>query len=267
MKNIHRDITTFLDQMGLTPTETSLYITGLQFGPQTTTEIAKRTGIKRTTAHSALLSLAQKGLVGIHTQTDTNYYTMKDPTLFERGFVEKIDDLKKQQLDFINLLPLFDDLTQQKATTTEVATYNGFEGVKTVVDTALYCASRTWKIIAPERNFFSESSKEYAEYFIKVRKQRGIKAQSLWEPSFVQKRTFDKTAFEFRNPRVLSKTLEGKFKNTIIIFDNSVAFIGSSKEASAVLIRSAEISNTMEVFFDGLWENSKPIPKRHVTVR
>jgi sugar-specific transcriptional regulator TrmB len=267
MQPIHGEVRAFLKQIGLTETEISLYIVGLQCGPLSAAELAKRAGIKRTTTYSALASLEQKGFTGIHTQTGNTYYGMKDPNLIEKGLTEQITILKQQQLDFINLLPLLDSLSVENSVATTVASYRGVAGVKTVLDTALYCASRRWKIIAPERNFLSERNKELGEYFIKIRKQRGIKAQSLWESRFVKGRTFDEVAFEFRNPRILPSALEGRFKNMLIIFDTSVAFISSSKEASAVLIRSSEIHDTMEVFFDGLWENSRPIPKRNLPVQ
>ncbi len=266
MAHIHKDITTFLSGIGLTVTEIALYIAGLQSGIATVSELAKQTGIKRTTAHSALASLEQKGLVGTHVQTGTTTYSMKDPNLIEQNISEQIETLKHQRLDFINLLPLLTDLSAQGSGATEVSTFTGFAGVKTVVDTALYCASRRWKIISPEQNFFSENGHEYSDYFIRVRKQRGIKAKSLWESSFVHKRTFDQTAFEFRDPRILPKSVEGKFKTTIIIFDNSVAFISSAGEQTAVLIKSPEIATTLEIFFDGLWDSAKPIPKRLIRI-
>ena len=264
MINIHKDIKTFLQELGLTPTEINLYVTSLKCGPQTASELAKRAGIKRTTAQSALSALIVKGMVTLHSQTGSHVYMSIEPQLIERRFTEQIDTLKKQQLDFINLLPLFDNFSSQSSATTEVSSFQGAEGVKTAVDTALFCASRKWKIIAPEKNFFSEGDKDYADYFIKTRKQRGIKAQSLWEPSFVTKRTFDDVAFEFRDPRVLPKELAGRFKSTVIIFDASVIFVNSAHELSAVLIRSNEISQTMTVMFDGLWTSAKKIPKRRM---
>lgn len=264
MKRIHHELKDFLIAFGLTPTEVSLYTTALQFGSLTAGTLAKRAGIKRTTTQSALISLVEKGMMSVHVQSGTNYYTASDPSLIEHRFSEQIDDLKKQQLDFINLLPLFDTLTNKSALATEVAHYQGVSGVRTAVDTALFCASRRWKIIAPERNFFSEGNSDYADYFIKIRKQRGIKAQSLWEPAFTKNRKFDAVAFEFRNPRILPKKLVGKFKNTIIIFDSSVVFVSSAAESSAVLIKSSEIHQTMEVFFDGLWQASSNIPKRNI---
>ena len=267
MKPIHQDITDFLSELGLSPTETALYIANLQFGKQRATELAKRSSIKRTTTHSAITSLIEKGMVSMHTQSGVSYFTATDPNLIERRFVAKIDNLKKQRLDFINLLPLFEDLAGQTAGATEVASFHGEDGVRTAVDTALYCASREWKILAPERNFFSEGETEYADYFIRTRKQRGIKARSLWEPAFIKGRTFDADAFHFRDPRILSEHLAGKFKSTVIIFDSSVLYINSSNEQSAVLIKSREIKDTMEVFFDGLWKASLPIPKRNTKKR
>ncbi|MCB9812764.1 hypothetical protein H6778_03850 [Candidatus Nomurabacteria bacterium] len=264
MATIHKDIKDFLTSWGLTQTEISLYLTGIQYGSQTTAEFARRSGIKRTTAQSALTSLVQKGMMAVHSQSGVSNYTATDPHHLERVFAEQIDEIKKQQLDFINLLPLFEDMTDRAAVATEVSQYQGFEGVKTAVDAALFCASRRWKIIAPERNFFSESDPDYAKYFIKVRTQRGIKAKSLWEPAFVTKRTFGAVDFEFRDPRILPKSLVGRFKTTIIIFDSSVLFISAATTLSAVLIRSDEIRETMEVFFDGLWLTAKQIPKNKV---
>lgn len=264
MRSIPTDIKEFLEQLGLTGTEISLYMIGLQYGPQTTAEYAKRSGIKRTTTQSALLNLTQEGMMGVHSQPGTTYYTACDPNLIERKLNEQIDELKKQQLDLINLVPLFEDISKQAITTTAATNYQGASGVKTAVDAALFCASRRWKIIAPEKNFFSENEKEYAEYFIRVRKQRGIHAKSLWEKSFVMKRKFDDVAFEFRDPRVLPDSMTGKFRTTIIIFDTSVVFINSTKELSAVLIRSAEISETLGLFFDGLWASARKIPKRYI---
>lgn len=262
MKGSHTEVSEFLTKQGFTRTEIFLYIAGLEAGPQTASELAKRSGIKRTTAQSAVTNLVEKGMMSRQVSAGASLYTTTDPALIERTFTERIDDLKKQHLDFINLLPLFDGLVSDSSSVTEVSSFHGKEGVKTAVDTALFCSGRRWKIIAPEKNLFSEGDKDYAEYFIRIRKQRGIKAQSLWEPGFIKGRTFDATAFEFRNPRILPKALVGRFKTTIILFDASTLFVNSADEMSAVLIRSADIHDTLEVFFDGLWTNAKKIPKR-----
>lgn len=252
-----------LKRLGFTDTEIKLYLTGLQLGSSTATELAKAAGIKRTTTHSALLSMEEKGLVGGHEQAGKKLYTMEAPQVLERRYVEAIDALKGEHLDFLNALPLFDAFTKTGAQPTEVSSFSGKEGVKSAVDAALYCSSRHWKIIAPKRNYFSEGGTEYGDYFIKIRRQRQIKARSLWERSFIKGRTFSETAFTFRDPRLIPKHLEGKFKSTLILFDESVLFINSAKEDTAVLIRSKEINDTMSVFFEGLWALSKPIPKSH----
>lgn len=260
---LQNDVQSFLEKLGLTKTEISLYVAGLQFGSLSATELAKRTSIKRTTVYSALDSLGQKGMVSTHIQTGATHYSMKDPGLIERNIMGKIEALKEQQLDFINVLPALEDISVKNLGVVETTTFTGVDGVKTALDTALFCAGRQWKIIAPTLNFLSESEKEYADYFIKIRKQRGIKAKSLWEPSFIKGRTFGETAFEFRDPRVLPKVLEGRFKSMVILFDSKVLFVNSVAVTSAVLIESSEIHDTIEVFFDGLWANASVIPKRN----
>jgi len=125
-----------------------------------------------------------------------------------------------------------------------------------VVEEALYARQRHWDIIAPIDNFFSQFNREYAKYFITTRQTRQITARTLWEDK-TGGRNLSHEEIKARNPRYLPINMKVKFKTVIIIFDDKVAHITSTKEMSAVLIQSQEVSDTMRAMFDGLWEVSR----------
>jgi hypothetical protein len=156
------------------------------------------------------------------------------------------------------IIPLLKSRKSQKEEVFKVSHFEGAEGIKLVVEKALYCQSRQWKIIAPAKNFFSDFDENYARYFLKTRRANGVKAQSLWEfkPG---RRILSAEEIKERNPRYLPKTMHGKFQSVVIVFDDKVAFISSMKNLSAVLIQSREINETLAAIFSGLREGSVPI--------
>jgi len=258
---MHQEIQTFLQTRGLTDTEIKLYIQSLVSDVSTAAQLAQQSGIKRTTVYSALVSLEQKGLMSVVHSGEIKKYEATKPELIENQLAQEIDTLQTQKNGFSEVLPLFARMMTEHSTSTSVQQYTGERGVRTAIVQALFCADRSWKIIAPTKNYFSQTDKAYADYFIKTRKQRNIAAQSLWEPAFVKSRKFSHSTIDSRNPRILAKEYEGKFASTIILFDQKVLFINSIHDLSAVVISSPEIYSTMELFFAGVWNVSKPVPK------
>ncbi len=259
---MHKDIQAYLTSIGLTDTEIQTYIAGLREGPSSPQTLAKFTGISRTTLYSALGTLEQKGMTARSAEGGRTTFTMSPPETVGYKLTESIEDLERKRDDFGEILPLFDRILKQESTQTHVALHEGEQAVKTVIDMALFCASRKWKIIAPTQNYFTDVSPEYGEYHMKIRKQRGITTQALWERSFVAKRRFSKEDVQLRKPRLLSKSFEGKFKSIVILFDQKVAFINSHASGSAIIIESPEVHSMMEIFFDGLYTASALLPAR-----
>ena len=253
-------IKSILAKMGLTDTEIEIYITGLSYDTIGVKELEKNTRINRTTIYHALGTLIQKGLVA-KKESGTGaklLFTMTSPKNLKKFLDREIMLLeeKKQEIDMI--IPLLTDHLKQKEDVFKVSHYEGIEGVKLVVEEALYCRDHTWDIIAPKKNFFSEFDTLYAKYYLKARKNNRIHARSLWESLPSTKALTQEDKID-RNPRRLPKTMHGKFQSVIIIFDDKVAFISSIKNLSAILIRSQEIHDTMAAIFEGLWINSKGI--------
>ncbi len=254
-------IEALLQSIGLTDTEAHIYLTGLAYPTIEAGELSKLTKIKRTTVYHALGTLLEKGLVAKKRTLKGLGFIMTSPDRLRSFIDNKIDFLKQQQTAIKGMEPLLEKYTKSKEPQTWVMHYEGIEGIKVVIEYALYAKSRQWDIIAPVDNFFKQFDKSYAQYFLKTRKENNIKARSLWEKD-VTGRTLSRTEAEMRNPRLLPQSMWGKFKSVIILFDNKVAFISSLKDESAVLIQSEEIYRTHAAMFESLWQASLPYPAK-----
>jgi sugar-specific transcriptional regulator TrmB len=251
-----QQIKSILKNIGLTDTECSIYLTALPYSSIGVRELEKQTQIKRTTIYHALNTLMEKGLVskvGVGSRLE---FSATKPENIKRTIDKNIEALKYQKQELESILPLLEQRTTKDESKVSVSHYEGIEGMKLVVEEALYCKSRQWDIIAPYDNFFREFTKEYAKYYLSARKQRGIKSRSLWEKKADARALMPEEVKE-RAPRYLPEVMNGKFKSVIIVFDDKVAFISSLNELSAVLIQSKEMHDTIAAMFEGLWSISR----------
>ncbi len=252
-----------LQQLGLSKTEATIYLAGLGHPGIAASDLARQTQIRRPTVYHALETLLTKGLASKKGTGARCVFTMTSPEKIGHLLDAKIELLEKQKTGLEELAGRL--VAQQQQTgggSVEVKQFQGIEGVKLVVEEALYCRSRTWDILAPRKNFFSEFDPDYAQYYLSARKKRGIVSRSLWErsPNGDKKTPASKPLtpeiLAERNPRYLPPVMHGKFKTVMILFDETVVFISSYKSLSAILIESKELHQFFSALFDGLWEAS-----------
>ena len=247
-----------LHNLGLTDTESEIYLAGLAYDTISVKELEKTTRINRTTIYHALDTLTKKGLASKR-ESGTGaklLFSMTEPENIKKFLDREIKLLQSKKQEVDTIIPLLLDRTKQKEEDFKVSHFEGIEGIKLVVEEALYCRSREWSIIAPKTNFFSQFDRNYARYYLKTRKENRIKARSLWEHT-PDSRALTPEELRDREPRYLPKNLCGQFQSVIIIFDDKVAFISSIKNLSAILIQSREIQETMATLFSGLWIGAK----------
>jgi sugar-specific transcriptional regulator TrmB len=244
-----------LASLGLTETEATIYLAGLELSPCTPQTLSLKTNVKRPTVYHALDTLREKGFVSELKIGNKSHFTMMNPESL-RGLVSnKKIELEQQELQLASLIPFLSDLQLQK-NLTEVIHGHGKEGAKRVLDAAFRTKTKQWDIIAPYENFLRHD-KELAELYLTTRKVRDIRARTLWELRR-DERPLSEAEVEIRNPRILPPALAGKFESMILIFDDKVAIFSSHKNLSAILITSNEINALFKAMFEGLWELSEP---------
>ncbi len=246
-----------LRSLGLTDTETKIYLTGLNYQAIGVSELVKQTSINRTTIYHALSTLEEKGLTAKKGTGTKLLFIMTKPEGIENLLNEKIKLLEKQRVEVNAIIPLLMSEANFSDTKVNVLHYEGIEGIKLAVEDALYCRSRHWDIIAPIKNFFSEFDENYADYYLETRKMRGLTSRSLWERKTIR-RSLSVAELKERDPRVLPEIMHGKFNSVVCIYDDKVLLINSLKDLSAIMIQSKDVHDTMAAIFEGLWSVSAP---------
>lgn len=250
-------IKTQLYKLGLGKSETVLYLAGLQHDQAVGVQVLQKyTGLKRPTIYHNLDLLASKGLVAKVQSMNRTHYSFSPPEQLEHGIQAEVRNAKNKLKTLAQVMSQLQSL-QATPGTTIVRHFEGIQGIKTVVDMALFCKQPYWKIIAPSENIFTQLDERYAKYYVVTRKRHGIKSQTLWEkPS--NGRPLTKQEIQARQPRYLPASTHGTFTATTIIFDNKVAILTSVEEQSAILIESKEVNNLFSAMFNSLWEVSTP---------
>lgn len=253
-----KEVVKLLKKLGLSTTETKLYLYGLQFAQVNVAVLVKLSDVKRTTAYHALSTLVEKGLAAQSRQVGKLYYRMTPASELSMLLESRKDQLESQVKEIQRLMPQFPKVGQPQVLP-EVVNYHGIEGVQSAVERALRCEDQFWRIISPKNNFFRNSSREYINYFKRMRADRGIKAKSLWESSVNESKSIIKEDIALREPRIIPASMDGKFKSSIITFDDKVLIISSHKQRFATLITSHETSDTFKLMFDAIWDISEPV--------
>src|SRR3972149_6738162 len=99
------DTKTALLEIGLHENQIKVYLTLLQMGEGNIADIAKKAGIKRTTAYSILDVLIGKGLVTFIEKSGHRTYYAENPRKVLYYFKTKEQELKLQQKRFTELIP------------------------------------------------------------------------------------------------------------------------------------------------------------------
>lgn len=244
--------------LGLTSTETKIYLAGLRSRALSIKEIGKLTQVKRPTIYHALGTLQKKGLVAEKKKGGASIFEMSSPETLRSMIEEEKDRVLKRSHALEEVLPIL--LQQRDAKNGKgisVVQYDGIEGMKLVMDIAFYCRSKHWDIISPRKNFLRAYDKEYAARYLHARKLHGISARTLWEFSMPEGRRLTKEEIHSRDPRFMPASMQGKFSSMMILFDDKIAIFSSLEETSAILITSKELYDMFLAMFDGIWEFSE----------
>jgi sugar-specific transcriptional regulator TrmB len=245
-----------LQQLDLTGKKADVYLACLELGSATVIEIAKKAGIKRTTAYDILMDLAQRGLVSETVKGKKRLFVGEDP--------EKIrKDLQRKENLISEILPMLKSVYNVRGVKPKIRFYEGIEGLKeTYNDTLKYSG----EIFA----FASEDvvkilGNEWTTEYVLKRAKKGIHAKAIMPASEIVSGYAEKDPEHLRTSKLIDPK-KYPFSMEINIYGHSKVSLMSSKEQLGLVIESTEIYNTMKLIFELLWDNLPEVKvTKHVT--
>ncbi len=227
-----------LQQLGLTETESKVYLALLELGPSLAGQLSRKTGLHRRNIYDITERLIQKGIIG--------YILKNNRRFFEASSPERLKEIiEEKQKSLSEILPQLNELYNQAKEKQETNFYKGTEGLKTIFQDQL--ESKEILILGASSEAF-EILPFYFKWYDKDRVKRRIKTRII-----ANKR--------FNKPIPLSEIryLPEKYANplAINIWNDKVAIILWKAPPLAIVIKQQEIADSYKKYFELIWKMAK----------
>ena len=244
---------------GLPEKEARIYLALLELELATVFEVAKQSGINRSSAYVVLEALKKKGLVGISDDKKVRRYIASSPeTLLysARASAKKQEDIKAGVESIIPELRALHKGTKRRPI---VKIFEGENGAREVYWSLLTSNAKELRAYTNPFNIF-----KYIPNFQdqdKARGKKGIKMYAI-NPATVEVLELYKH-IKPNKPYELALIPEHlyKFSSDMGIFGDTVCFV-SPKDNFGIIIESREIADMLKNSFDLAWEEAKRLNKK-----
>lgn len=238
-----------LTKLGFSPREAMVYLALLELGPSTTTDIARRASINRTTAYPILEALAKDGLVNFIGETKIQKFAAESPekviTFLEGKVRENQENLKKAQSLLPELLSVYNIGGKPK-----VKFYEGIDGVREAFEDTLNTKGELLAY-AVGTDAFDALGEEYFKNYFRKRTERGISVRCIAPDDSDSKAIVRNDVKELRKTRLVPHD-RFYFSTETNIYNNKILTV-SWREKFAVIIESEEIASAQKKMYELAW--------------
>ena len=242
------DFLKLLTSLGLSKTETQVYLASFELGPTSVQEIAKKARISRTAAYEAIESLQKRNLLSSFLRGKKRFFSAEDPERAYKHFKDSVENMSSKLEDLQRLLPEMKMLGGGERPA--VRFYEGRE--------ALFALFNDVADVNPKRvdevaNMDDVFEKLDNDYLVEVRK--------VVDPSKIKTRILHRGTLK-REPREHVEYCQlpnelGDFHGDIWIYGNRVAFVAFVGKVMAIIIESDSFADTARFLFAAAWLNHK----------
>lgn len=246
-----------LVKIGLNPKEAQLYLAALELGPTSVVELAKKSGLKRTTVYEILGSLKGHGLISEAVSGKRRRFIAESP--------EYLFALKKQELDALRgILPTLQALHNVAIEKPAVRFYHGKEDLAQVFyDMILKTDPVNDRFLAIEGKASMNLEQMGEEFFIDLlskKKKQGLESLTLStmteEELEILVKQFPPCVDHPIEIRLLADK-ETSFTMNLYLFQNKVALIATD-QLLALVVENKRLHLSFKFLFDILWTIGKP---------
>lgn len=241
--NINPDL---LASLNLSDAEGAVYVATLELGESSILDIARKSGVKRSSIYNFLDELKARGLI-IETKKKKRAVFSAAPP---RALLE-IEHTRLKELQ--RLLPELEAVENKSKTKPRVTFYNGVEGIKYVYADSLNGRDTVVHGFADfEAGLKLLGEEFYTEYYLPERVKRGILYRGILRDDEMAKKYQQRNNKDLRDSKIM--TGEG-VTTEIDIYNNKVALMSfRAKVPFAVLIEDQYIAQSLRLVWQQLWD-------------
>lgn len=235
-----------LKLLDLNEKEAKIYKAILQAKKATVIELAKFTGIKRTTVYHCLDSLVEKSLVNRVIKNNHKYYYAEDPE-------ESLKSLMKQREEKLKkLIPDLKAIFGTELYQPEIRIYRNIAGIRKILNEVVETKESVARYYLSEANLEDMAGADFVDDFVKRRIASGVKSLALRSFKYKPKREENSThARQNREVRFIPENI--MIKPYVCIYDDKVAMISTKEEKFGFIVQSHEFAEAQKEIFDMIW--------------
>lgn len=242
------DYTELLNQFGLTDKQSALYVALLELGQAEVADIAKKAGVKRSTAYVLLDELRDKGFVSLQDGA-ARQFRGEDP--------RKVLAYEKAKLSqFEKALPGLLGLASSSEHKPGTRFFTGKEGIRAVYEETLLQPAGSEILAIGNAEAVEQGIEGFQSWYIKRRAASGISLRGIVPATPEGLKVVARNADELRETRLLAP---GDFTEPVElnIYGNKVSAVSFvENELIGVIIDSAVLANVHRQLFELLWRSA-----------
>lgn len=235
-------------EVGLSENEIKVYLATLEIGVSTTSDIANKSVLARTTTYSILKSLKDKGFISYVITSGVKYFNATPP----KEILEKLKDREKRLRD---LVPQLEDLQKTQIRRPKVEFYEGVEGFKTVANNMLQEPVKEYYALIAKNNlnFLPHFHIQYR----RKRKEKNIHVKMITEKSDITEDMKRNDKKELRETRFLNNVMKDSYTSFFVYGDKIAYIMATEREQIGVIVENKGIADFQKKVFEFLWKIAK----------
>lgn len=240
---------------GLTEPQAHIYVAGLELGPCSIQDMAKKTRQNRTSLYHTMQQLIDVKFFTTTVRGRKKLYVAEPPEILKH-----LVEMRMKRLSGV-----LGELTALSRTATLkpiIKFYEGLEGIKTVFRNAAHAKEKTLYAMAGIQRLNTRSHALHDFWmneFAPLRKQHGVFTKLIVPDSQLGLEYHKTDKDKFRETRFVPASTYN-FDSEFVVHDNLVElFVYSDTEQFAVSIESASIANTMKMVWQIVWNQAYSI--------
>jgi sugar-specific transcriptional regulator TrmB len=241
----------YLEDIGLSDKEASVYIALLQVDNDSVLDLSKRTKINRTTIYPLLESLQKKGLVS-EIQVDKKVYYKAEPPERLETFVERRKlSFEEQAKRLKDVIPQLKSIQRETGERPIVKYFEGIEGVISSNEEfySYFDDSKELNYLIYPRDTVEEIFKDSRNHFVKRRQEKKVKIKALYtrkDGELPKVEDSDRIRIDGEKYPILCD---------IGIYGENVRISTLGSSVSAILIKSKDLAVTLKSLINLIFDS------------
>lgn len=237
-------------QIGFEEKEVVIYLSCLEKEFNTPTDIAKSTGIKRTTIYFYLNKLADKGLVTYKIKKAKKYIQPLPPRKALLKYIERNKAKLEEHEHIIEKLPI-DKIIQLKNNDTQVYYYEGREGVNFLIDEILTKKKDIFWLGSMETILSIINEERFYKFFTIKRMSQKTTSFALTDKSILKYPKFSESLGDFRAIKFLNQNFT--IPGLLILYEDTICLVSNHNEIKTVVIKDELMHKMIFFLFNSYW--------------